>query len=138
MKGIFTLITLAIIAILLYRCDLTSNNSVVEYDPQDSELALLMRDIHSQAKALKPLIEKKENLPEYDNSVDFIVDATPTRLDVQGPKFEAMAKYYLQKTDSLYAHPDKGSYNEMVESCIVCHKSFCPGPVKTIKKLIIK
>ena len=138
MKGIVILLLLALFAGLLYQCDTKSKEAKTSYDPQDSELALLMRDIHVQAKELKPLIEQKQDLPEYDSSIDFIVDATPTRLEVQGPKFEAMAKYYLQKTDSLYIHPDKESYNEMVESCVVCHQSFCPGPVKTIKKLIIK
>ena len=138
MKGIFTLLILAVIASLFYMCDMNNEELRTVYEPQDSELALLMREIHIQAKDIRPLIEKNEELPEYDNSIDFIVEATPTKENVKGPKFEAMAKYYLQKTDSLYIHPDKESYNEMVESCIVCHQSFCPGPVKTIKKLIIK
>lgn len=138
MKGIIALLIVTILAGLMYRCDESSRESKMIYEEQDSELALLMREIHIQAKTIRPLIVQNEDLPEYDNSIDFIVEARPTKENVQGPKFEAMAKYYLQKTDSLYTHPDKGAYNDMVESCVVCHQTFCPGPVKTIKKLIIK
>lgn len=138
MKGILSLIILSIIAILLFKCDQHNIEERFIYEEQDSELALLMREIHSQAKVLKTHIVKDESLPSYNNNIDFIVDATPTKENVKGVEFDAMALYFLQMNEDLYAHPDKEKYNEMVESCVACHQSFCPGPIKTIKKLTIK
>lgn len=138
MKGFFSLLLLILIALLLYKSDQYKRAEEVVFEEQDSELALLMRDIHAQAKVLKTHVVKKEELPNFMNSISFIVDATPTKDNVQGPEFKAMALYYLQNNEKLYSNPDSEKYNEMIESCIACHQSFCPGPIKTIKKLTIK
>jgi flagellar biosynthesis regulator FlaF len=138
MKGILSILTLILIAFLFYKYDYKEIAQKSVYAQQDSELALLMRDIHTQAKVLKSSIIKKEELPNFMDSISFIVDAIPTKENVQGPEFKAMALYYLQNNENLYENPDSENYNEMIESCIVCHQSFCPGPIKTIKKLTIK
>lgn len=137
MKGTIAILILIALAIVFFKCDDSTRVERQKTQGQDSELALLMRQMHVDAKEIKEEIINDNSLSDYNLNNDFLLDATPTKSNVKGVKFESMARYYLQKSDSLYHNPTKGSYNQMVESCIVCHQAFCPGPVKTIKKLKI-
>jgi hypothetical protein len=137
MKGIFSIIILILLAAFLLHLDTDRQEREAIFISQDSELALLMREMHEEAKAMKMLIQSNDQNAFLVIDNQFILEATPTKDNVKGDQFEAMARYYLQKSDSLTAFPDKSTYNDMVESCIACHQSFCPGPIKTIKKLTI-
>ena len=136
MKTGLPLILLVILSIFLYKEDgiFASSN----YMPQDSELALLMRKIHADAKVMRSDLINEDRDLVYDPSIEFILNASPTRPSVQGPDFEAFSKYYIQKTQELVENGDEEDYNKMVESCIACHQEFCPGPIKTINKLRIR
>lgn len=137
MKEIIGLFSLLLLALFLFTCDAKRVNKDMVTSNVDSELALLMRSIHEDAKAMRQVIQQKENNLQPNSEFDFILIATPTKENVQGPEFEAMARYYLQKNEIMINDPDQFTYNEMVESCVACHQSFCPGPIKTIKKLYI-
>ena len=137
MKSIFVLIILVTIGLILFKFDQLNREKLSNYIVQDSELALLMRDIHEQAKLMKDQLVLDESIEEFNQDFYFILDANPTRPSVRGEKYEAFARYYLAKNKEAFDHPGSISYNEMVESCVVCHKQFCPGPVRTIKKLTI-
>lgn len=137
MKESLALLTVIVLAVFLFSMDNKTKEKEKDAVLADSELALLMRDMHLEAKALRLAIQNKETLHDFNLNNDFILNATPTKANVKGQEFDAMARYYLQKSDSLSQFQDKESYNDMVESCIVCHQAFCPGPVKTIKKLNI-
>lgn len=129
---------LAFIAVSFFHFDQGNRKKLSNYETQDSELALLMRFVHDQAKLLKGDLVKGQDLPDYNNDIEFITTANPTRPSVQGPEFESFARYYIEKNKNVFEEPGKQSYNDMVESCVACHNEFCPGPVRTIKKLIIK
>lgn len=137
MKESLALITVSVLAVFLFSMDKKAQEEKNAPVLADSELALLMRDMHLEAKALRMAVQNKEAIRDFKLNNVFILSATPTKANVKGQEFEAMASYYLQKSDSLSQFQDKESYNEMVESCIVCHQEFCPGPLKTIKKLQI-
>ncbi|MCA1762538.1 MAG: hypothetical protein LC664_06060 [Flavobacteriales bacterium] len=106
-----------------------------------SELALLMRTIHQDAKSWRAAIENGDLVSREIDIYQKMVESTPTKPDVKGPAFEGFAKHYQMQIDSLTAAKDislaADAYNNLVSSCITCHESFCPGPVKTIKKLYI-
>ena len=137
MKELIGLFSLLLLALFLFTCDAKKMKVEPSAVSQDSELALLMRSIHEDAKSMRQLIQQKEVSLEPSSEFDFILAATPTKENVQGPEFEAMARYYLQKNEIMLNDPDQYTYNEMVESCVACHQSFCPGPIKTIQKLYI-
>lgn len=137
MKELLGLISLLLLALLLYTCDAKKVDAMANGKTDDSELALLMRSIHEDAKAIRKVIKNKMIEHDPQSDFDFILIATPTKENVQGPEFEAMARYYLEKNAQLLEEQDQHSYNEMVESCVACHQSFCPGPIKTIQKLYI-
>jgi cytochrome c556 len=56
-----------------------------------------------------------------------------------------MATGFLASMDEVYARQERSSapdqvkngYNLMVEACMNCHRSYCPGPMVRIKKLYI-
>lgn len=138
MKASLFLVTLFILSIVLFRFDKVNRQELSNYNTQSSELALLMREMHEQAKLLKLLLINGEGIDQYETNVDFILEAEPTRPSVKGETFESFARYFLKSNKDIYQNPGIENYNVMVESCIACHKEFCPGPVRTIQKLSIK
>lgn len=117
-----------------------ANNNEVKM-AEWSELALLMRQIHKDAKKWKTMLEKGELVTDSANIYKQLVESTPTDAAVKGPSFEGFAMNYqtaltdfIETNDILLA---KEKYNNLVSTCISCHQSYCPGPVKTIKKLYI-
>lgn len=138
---------LLFVAICLFinfvRCDFmgqpVSETAKPDATVKDSELALLMRRIHEDSKQMRALIENNEPLagqfPDYLNN---LTTATPTDNGVKGELFDAMAGSFLFNMEEIYNFEEadpKGQFNLVVQSCIDCHKKFCPGPIKTIKKL---
>ncbi len=138
MKAALFLISLFVLSIMLFQSDKVNRQELSNYNTQDSELALLMREMHEQAKLLKLLLVNGEDIDQYEADVDFILEAEPTRPSVQGDEFESFARYFLKTNKEIYQNPGIDNYNIMVESCVACHKEFCPGPVRTIQKLRIK
>jgi hypothetical protein len=108
---------------------------------QDSELALLMREIHVDSKEWRKAIIEERFEGDTIAMYEALTQSQPTNPDVGGPAFEGFAAYYQSALDSLMlvrsieAAPE--AYNNLVSACIQCHQEYCPGPVKTIKKLYI-
>jgi len=58
---------------------------------------------------------------------------------VKTPEFKAFNELLINQAKVLQedsANRVEG-FNQFVNRCIDCHQSFCPGPIKRIKKLII-
>jgi len=107
----------------------------------DSELALLMRNMYLEADSIKSLVVNKQG----NISDDFILElenvhsAIPTDATVKTPEFNAFNKSLINQAKILQNTPKNQTeaFNNFVNSCIDCHSSFCPGPIKKIEKLII-
>jgi cytochrome c556 len=140
--------TLVIIVIVIWSCQEAGSQS--SQDPEVmseikmaefSELAKLMRDIHKDAKQWRSKIVNGEMVTDSVSVYDALVQSTPTKSEVKGPVFEGMAANYQTQLDAFLAAKDidlaKSAYNNLVGACISCHQSYCPGPVKTIKKLYV-
>lgn len=107
----------------------------------DSELALLMRQMFEQGEDIKELITNNEGniTQEYIDELERIHTATPTDPDVKTPEFKAYTELMIQEANTLFSNDSnkvKG-FNNLVNRCIDCHQTFCPGPIKRIKKLTI-
>lgn len=111
-------------------------------EQQWSELALLMRQIHEDAKGWKSILESDSLVLDSVKIYEALVTSTPTNADVTGPVFNGFAQNYQNSVDEFLAAKDislaKVAYNNLVASCVSCHTEFCPGPIKTIKKLKVK
>lgn len=107
----------------------------------DSELTLYMRNMETEAKQWREQVIAGQQLQLPNGILDSITNAGPTAYKIRDKeKFNAHATFFQQHIDSLETAPKESlseRYNLMVTACIDCHKSFCPGPIKRIKKLYI-
>ncbi len=108
---------------------------------EDSELAVLMREIHEDAKQWRKSLEKGELVKGDAEIYTEMVESTPTNKNVQGPAFEGFSKYYQERLSAFMAATDleagKEAYNGLVSACVQCHQNYCHGPIPTIEKLYI-
>lgn len=110
----------------------------------DSELALLMRKIFSETDSIKQRIKSNKplDLSIYIQQLKSVHSATPTDSTVHTPEFYTFTNSLIVVSESLNNSSDdeskKEQYNQLVNSCINCHQSFCPGPIKKISKLKLK
>ncbi|MEM6299743.1 MAG: cytochrome c, partial [Bacteroidota bacterium] len=81
---------------------------------------------------------------DYRDKFKAIHIAEATDPDTRDESFEAMSEAFLKRMDQLYEKQQsgdqeliKGGYNLMVQACMNCHASYCPGPMVRIKKLYI-
>jgi cytochrome c556 len=108
-----------------------------------SELALMMRQYHELAKQMRVQIidHSGKNLPKPDKSPLVWKTATATDMSVKGDAFNAFTDHFSLSLNSIYESEHKQvveSYNLLIASCISCHQQFCPGPIRTIRKLAIE
>jgi cytochrome c553 len=138
---------LLIIAILVFACtaeqdtnEAMATNGMKMTKP--SELALLMKEIHANAKNWRAdLLDGK--LPADSTDVyNRLVSSTPTNPNVTGPVFEGFSMNYQGALDGFLEANNidlaREAYNNLVTACIQCHQSYCTGPIPTIKKLYVK
>jgi cytochrome c556 len=142
MKKLLTLLTLTV---MVWAC---SNQKDTEPEAKSeivmaefSELALLMKEIHRDAKDWRSTLVAGELVTDSVAIYEALVTSTPTKAEVKGPVFEGYAAAYQEKLDAFLAARDqemaKSSYNQLVTACVSCHQSYCPGPIPTIEKLYI-
>ncbi len=129
----------AFVSLFLFQCKNTSDKPL---NPNgDSELALLMRMMNDSTASIKELV-KQGKLPEkFPEAFLKIHTAKPTDPTVKTEEFEAFAASYVEGLKQLYqSSPSEleTNYNSLVQRCINCHQSVCPGPIKAIKKLKIE
>ncbi|MGZ3862623.1 MAG: hypothetical protein ACXVPN_14670 [Bacteroidia bacterium] len=107
----------------------------------DSELALLMRQMLQSADSMKTSIlagKKPENFP---SGFFKIHSAKPTDADTKHETFDGFASNYLDNLQLSCKSPKEDivkNYNAVINTCLGCHNDHCPGPIKTIEKLLIK
>jgi hypothetical protein len=144
----FTLILF--ISTLFYNCSrqpLSTATAVSEnidtaeperYPNQDSELAILMREMDVDANKIREAILSGKNFDDFRAKFTKIHSATPTDSSVKNNAYNALATNFLASLDKVYTSEDKiSSFNLMVNDCLNCHKTTCPGPTVRIKKLTI-
>jgi len=129
------------------KTDLTHISSddveVSEINPNgDSELALLMRDMYDKAELIKQDIISGEGTitKEYIDELARMHTAEPTDEGVQDAEFIAFGNLLISQANALYESKEHqaDAFNSLVDRCVDCHHSFCPGPIKKINKLRIK
>ena len=140
-------IFIGIFSLLLFSCNNEEEKTTCSADVKvspinpngDSELALLMRKMYDDADSIKKLITNNEGniTKEYIDELERIHTAIPTDKKVKTPEFEAYTKLMVNEANALFGNEANKAegFNSLVNRCIDCHKSFCPGPIDKIKKL---
>lgn len=106
-----------------------------------SELSLLMRDMYDHAFAARKLTLEEKKDEVIPDKFKKIHTATPTDSETKNSFYETFADVYLNavKTYSSSANADiKTNYNNLVNTCLACHSTHCPGPIPKIRKLLIQ
>lgn len=140
---ILSLILLFVVAVSCSNenktCEKKQKVTIEPINPNgNSELALLMRKMFYDLDSIKTKLNSVD-LKNLYSSHEAILTAEGTEPDkVASPEYKAFAKVYLQFLKNYEtADPDqkKEAYHSLVQSCLTCHQSLCPGPMVRIKKL---
>jgi uncharacterized protein YktA (UPF0223 family) len=128
---------------LFFSCGTESEAPVKEKKEFDmyktSEMASLMRQMHHINSQLKEKIANGEELGEFPESFERILEASMTDNQVMDEFFKSHAQSFLDAQRAIYAKPEQAKelFNGMVESCLECHRVKCAGPIPKIEKLIL-
>lgn len=113
----------------------------VDNPNEDSELTLLMRKMYDQADSIKATIKAGTGniTKEFIDELEFVHEAIPSDPKLSNPTFTAFNELIITEAKTLRATKEKREvgFNNLVNRCIECHKTFCPGPIPRIKKLKI-
>lgn len=145
MNKILALIAIGIfisVASFQYKTDWcnTATADTTDINPnKSSELALLMRQMYNHAAEARQALTESKTI-SYPKSFLNINTAVPTDEQTKNEYFPTFADLYLQALNRYETSTSDNrvkSYNNLVNSCLACHSSHCPGPVPKIKKLLV-
>ena len=109
------------------------------YPNGGSELAVLMREMYDDTDLIKKAVINKELPPDFRQKFAYLHWANPTDTDTKTEVYPDMAKAFMDNLEALYAEKDTEKrikkFDIVIQNCITCHQSHCPGPIKKIKKL---
>ena len=107
-----------------------------------SELASMMRDMQEVSEELRARIIEGDtsDLPRLSFDLQEMKTAEATEPSMKEPPFDAYTDHFDNAFREIYNSElsKKTAYNNMIESCLTCHQSFCSGPIKAINKLKIE
>lgn len=106
----------------------------------DSELALLMREMHDDGMLTKQQILNGET-PEVkcDYKTMYSIEATEPE-KAASTEYQIFGKAYEASVAALLAADEEHrptAYQTMVGACMNCHQAMCPGPMVKIKKMYL-
>ena len=119
----------------------TTSSDVLMYEPSD--LVILMRQMEGNLAHIKTTLDagnplEEESLQEFTG----IFTEKPSEDVIRDSSYMAIGQQFIDNYEQLFTASDKGSlrhiFNSTIRSCITCHQNRCPGPIKRIKKLVIK
>ena len=144
-----------ILHILVFSLCFACSNSTKECEEKpinpngESELALLMRDLHLNTFDIKKQLfltdsneEKKLNtefIKKFKYNYLAIKTAQPTEGNLrEDGLYNGYADVYINSSKKFLENNTKKNYNTMVNNCIQCHEHFCLGAIGKINKLYFK
>jgi len=106
----------------------------------DSELALLMREMHTDGmKTKQQLLEGKT--PDISVKYEKLFTAKATEpAKVATPEYTAYATIYETAVKNFLERRGNNqveAYTTMVDACMNCHQQICPGPMVKIKRMYL-
>ncbi|TCP22888.1 hypothetical protein EV195_11015 [Tenacibaculum skagerrakense] len=140
MKSNISLIIALILTLITTSCETQKEdiNKKIKSPNQDSELALLMREMYDEAIMNKKNITNNKPL-KINLDHEKILNAIATEPEkAASSEFKAFANSYLQSIEKLKysnSHQKKEYFENVVNNCMACHQTLCPGPLVRIKKL---
>ena len=108
----------------------------------NSELADLMLACLKMQIPFDLLIANGEGniSPEFVENIRKSHEAIPTKPEMKPKEFATFNQVLLNEADALLAADTitPSQFNSLVDRCMDCHYTVCPGPTERIEKLYIK
>lgn len=106
---------------------------------EDSELALLMRQLTEETDSIRAAIVAGEEHPLWSRIRD-LHTATPTDSTSAGPVFEGFTAAFIGSVKDMQRSDTAQTkyFNAVIDRCMDCHAEFCPGPMKRIRKFYVR
>ncbi|SNS20340.1 hypothetical protein SAMN06295967_10584 [Belliella buryatensis] len=127
------------VSVVLISCQKQENAvETIQYPNQDAPLALLMRDMFLDLEQIKEEITDGNKIKSYLKKHQELLTAKPTDPKVKTEQFNTMGMAYLANLRALEESSEEAlldNYKSVVSTCLACHTSYCPGPVKRINLL---
>ncbi len=119
--------------------DESCNNETIKDPNNPKPMALMMREMAKNAQLIKELIAKGEQVDSLKFPFIRFYLVEPTDPSVLEPQFYENARLFQEAYKALFKHPKEQTkyYNLVIGKCVNCHQSYCSGPLKRIRKLII-
>ena len=110
------------------------------FQQSESELSKLMREMAEDMKKMKVAVSKGKTLKKWGEDYKSIRTAKPSAESKKGEHFEEYSTAFLTQVDRMSKAEKedpalKTKYNSLVQSCIRCHETYCPGPISMLRKL---
>lgn len=129
-----------VLGVLLLACNESNKQSEkVVIDPNNtSEMALLMRDMFTQLNSVKLKLELGHDLSNSQLNFALIHEQKATDESFRKEGLEGMSWGYSNAVHQFNNSQTLTNYRTVVNSCVSCHQSLCPGPLERIDNLIIR
>ncbi len=105
-----------------------------------SEMAALMRAMVQEHRNIKKLIQKHKPIGDFNQNYLKLHTAQLTDYRDRDASFESFSKSFIVMHKQLYkTEPSKQKqvYNSIINLCISCHQTHCPGSIPKIKPLLL-
>lgn len=124
--------------------ELKNKESSFERIYEFSEMALLMEEMYSDLEKIRPNILENKDIGTLPPKIFEIHTAEMTNTFERTFEFKRLSELLINTQKQLYESKSDSNridlYNNVVNSCLVCHKSpaGCDGPIPRISGLLIK
>jgi hypothetical protein len=129
---------LIILLFFMFSCSDKEKKQTIIDPNNTSEMALLMRDMFTHLETIKGKIENGESLSLEQLDFEIIHKQKATDESFLKEGLVPMSKEYSLVVKDFNENPTKNNYKSIVNTCISCHQSLCPGPLERIDNLILK
>ncbi|MEI6508937.1 MAG: hypothetical protein WCO54_10655 [Bacteroidota bacterium] len=109
-------------------------------DPNNPKpMALMMRHMADNADSMKAELLRGETPDSVAFPFVRFYLVEPTDSSVLEPKFFENARLFQQAYYDFFRTKEhkKENFNAVIGKCINCHESYCNGPLKRIRKIVI-
>lgn len=111
-----------------------------KYPNQDKPMALMMRQMADDAQKMKDKIESGTLVKAVDFPFIRFHLVEPTDPDILQPQFYENARLFQVAHKALVTsgkEKQREMYTAYINQCINCHQTYCSGPLKRIRKLVL-
>ena len=103
-----------------------------------SELALIMREMYNNMETAGTQLDSNGTIADsLLTGYEGMLTAEATSPDEIDDQFYGFANGWLKEVEVLRDNQTLENYNAVMNACVHCHESYCPGPIPKIKRLKI-